>query len=86
MMLRSDKEALNGDGTKVRLYLALLMIYAGDSFANVTLKTTLSNRALLEAWAVAEHAFPGLKHPSSVLSVDIDEMVITPSAEFDFRA
>lgn len=81
-----DEQTLDGDGLDVRLYLALLMTYAGDPFAKVTLKTTLPNRALLEAWEIAEHASPGLKRPSWVPAVDIDQLAIIPPADSDFRA
>lgn len=86
MMHRVDEQALNGDGKDVRLYLALLMTYADDPFAKITLRTTLPNRALFEAWAFAKHASPGLKRPSWVPGVDINEMAITPPAHSDFRA
>lgn len=81
-----DEQALHGDGKEVRLYVALLITYADDIFAKISLKTTLPNAALFEAWAIAENATPGLKRPVWVPAVDINEITIIPPADSDFRA
>lgn len=85
-MNRIEEQTLDGDGKYVRLYLALLITYSADPFAKISLKTTLPNRALLEAWAIAEHASPGLKRPSWVPVCDMSVMAITPPPDSDFRA